>query len=49
MPAVDAKVRKAAQRFIKLGATVSEVSVPMHSVSPSIWLPIARPRAPLSK
>ena len=40
-PAVDAKVRKAAAMFTALGATVSEVSVPMHLVGPAIWLPIA--------
>jgi amidase len=41
MPEVDAKVRAAAKRLADLGATVSEVSVPMHSVGPAIWLPIA--------
>jgi len=39
--AVNDKVRKAAQRFTGLGASVSEISVPMHSVGPAIWLPIA--------
>jgi amidase len=41
MPAVDAKVRLAAERFKQLGATVTEISVPMHAVGPAIWLPIA--------
>jgi amidase len=41
MPAVDAKVRLAAERFKQLGATVIEISVPMHAVGPAIWLPIA--------
>ena len=41
MPEVDAKVRQAAERLAKLGATVAEVSIPMHSVGPAIWLPIA--------
>jgi amidase len=41
MPEVDAKVRQAAERLAKLGAVVTEVSVPMHSVGPAIWLPIA--------
>jgi amidase len=41
MPEVDAKVRLAAERLAKLGAVVAEVSVPMHSVGPAIWLPIA--------
>jgi amidase len=40
-PVVNDKVRKAAKVFAKLGAIVSEVSVPMHSVGPAIWLPIA--------
>jgi len=41
MPAVDAKVREAAQRLAKLGASVVEVSLPMHSVGAAVWLPIA--------
>ena len=40
-PAVNEKVRQAAEVFTKLGATVTEVSVPMHSVGPAIWLPFA--------
>jgi amidase len=39
--AVDAKVRQAAEVFKKLGAEVTELSVPMHLVGPAIWLPIA--------
>jgi amidase len=38
---VDAKVRAGAELFKKLGATVEEVSVPMHLLGPVIWLPIA--------
>ena len=38
---VDAKVRQAAERLKAAGATVTEISVPMHSVGPAIWLPIA--------
>jgi len=38
---VDAKVLAAAERFRRLGATVEEVSVPMHSIGPVIWTPIA--------
>ena len=38
---VDAKVMAGAQVFKKLGATVDEISVPMHLVAPAIWLPIA--------
>jgi len=41
MPALDAQVRKAAKRFKKLGAKVSEVSVPMHRMGTAIWLPVA--------
>jgi amidase len=40
-PVVDALVRKGADRFKELGATVEEVSVPMHLVGPAIWTPIA--------
>eukprot|EP01037_Dinobryon_pediforme_P018561 gene18561-18845_t len=39
--AVDAKVRDAAAIFTKLGADVTEVSIPMHRAGPAIWLPIA--------
>src|SRR5579863_7923084 len=38
---VDSKVRAGADLFRKLGATVDEVSVPMHLAAPAIWLPIA--------
>lgn len=38
---VDAKVREAARRFERLGATVSEVSMPMHAIGRSIWVPVA--------
>src|SRR6204780_3139345 len=38
---VDAKVMAGAQVFRKLGATVDEISVPMHLWGPAIWLPIA--------
>src|SRR6266576_2600721 len=38
---VDAKVKAGADLFRKLGATVEEISVPMHLVAPAIWLPIA--------
>jgi amidase len=36
-PDVDAKVRAAARRFAGLGATVEEVSVPMHLLGHPIW------------
>ena len=39
-PDVDAKVRAAADQLAKLGATVSEVSIPMHRVGMNIWLPM---------
>ncbi len=41
LAAVDEKVRAAAKRLADLGATVAEVSVPMHRVGPAIWTPIA--------
>jgi amidase len=40
-PDVDAKVRSAAAVLGKLGATVREVSLPMHRLGPAIWTPIA--------
>jgi len=39
-PDVDAKVRQGAELFRKLGATVEEVSIPMHKLSVQIWTPI---------
>ncbi len=38
---VDAKVRAAAQEFAELGATVDEVSIPLHLKGAAIWTPIA--------
>jgi amidase len=38
---VDTLVRRGAERFKELGATVEEVSIPMHLVGPAIWTPIA--------
>jgi amidase len=38
---VDEKVRQAAARYRELGATVEEVSVPMHLDGQAIWTPIA--------
>ena len=38
---VDSRVKSAALAFGKLGATVAEVSVPMHAAGPAIWTPIA--------
>jgi len=37
---VDDKVMAAAKRFEDLGATVEEVSIPMHLLGPAIWAPI---------
>jgi amidase len=34
---VDSNVRKAAERFARLGATVTEVSVPMHALGFPVW------------
>ncbi|HMG34949.1 MAG TPA: amidase [Blastocatellia bacterium] len=39
-PDVDEKVRGAAQLLEKLGAVVSEVSIPWHLLAGAIWLPI---------
>jgi amidase len=39
--AVDEKVKAAAALFGKLGATVDEVSLPMHRLAYAIWAPIA--------
>jgi amidase len=38
---VDQKVRQSADRLHALGATVEEVSIPMHLDGPAIWTPIA--------
>lgn len=38
---VDAKVRKAAKLFTKLGAKVVDISIPMHADGAAIWTPIA--------
>jgi amidase len=40
-PDVDATVRDAVQRFAKAGATVSEISIPLHRDGLHIWSPIA--------
>jgi amidase len=37
---VNDKVRAAASHLQRLGATVSEVSIPMHLEGPAIWMPI---------
>ena len=37
---VDHKVREALEKIRSLGATVEEVSIPMHSVGPALWTPI---------
>ena len=39
-PDVDEKVRQAAATLRRLGAVVDEVSIPMHRLGQSIWLPI---------
>ncbi len=38
---VDQKVRRAAERFRDLGASVEETSVPMHLQGAAVWTPIA--------
>lgn len=40
-PDVDQVVQDAAHRLEKLGASVSEISIPMHSDGLAIWTPIA--------
>lgn len=40
MPEVDEKVRAAAKRFEELGATVEEISIPMHLLGGALWAPI---------
>jgi len=39
-PDVDAKVKQAAHTLHDLGATVTDISVPMHSIGLAIWSPI---------
>jgi amidase len=39
-PAVNESVREAAKHFRGLGASVEEVSIPMHLLGPAIWMPI---------
>ncbi|WP_416897938.1 MAG: amidase [Minwuia sp.] len=39
--AVDDSNRAAAERFREMGATVDEISIPMHLMGPAIWTPIA--------
>jgi amidase len=41
LPQVDAIVRQAADRLRDLGATVENVSIPMHRAGSTIWLPVA--------
>ena len=38
---VDTLVRAAAEKFKSLGATVENVSIPLHLAGPAIWLPVA--------
>jgi amidase len=38
--AVDEKVWTGAEMFRKLGATVEEVSIPLHLAGPALWMPI---------
>lgn len=37
---VDAKVRAAAERLARLGAEVSDMSLPEHDIASDLWLPI---------
>jgi amidase len=47
-PDVDAKVRAAAERFAKLGATVSEISVPQHALGFPVWAGIRNDSCPIT-
>jgi amidase len=47
-PDVDAKVRAAAQRFAKLGATVRDVSIPLHMLGFPIWAGIRNDSCPIT-
>ena len=38
---VDVSVRKAAELYRQMGATVDEVSIPWHATAMAVWLPIA--------
>jgi amidase len=38
---VDERVKAGAAHFARLGATVEDISLPMHSVGPAIWTPVA--------
>ena len=39
-PAVDQRAREATKVFERLGATVEDVSIPLHRASAAIWTPI---------
>ncbi|KAH9883534.1 amidase signature domain-containing protein [Xylariomycetidae sp. FL2044] len=41
-PEVDAITRAATQRFASLGATVGEISIPLHKLGPAIWTAATR-------
>ena len=41
-PDVDASVRSAAERLARLGAEVTDISVPMHEQANMIWTPIGQ-------
>ena len=38
--AVNESVKEAAKRFASMGASVEEISIPMHLAGPAIWTPI---------
>jgi amidase len=46
-PDVEAKVRAAAERFAKLGATVTDVSVPDHALGFAVWAGIRNDSCPM--
>ena len=43
--AVNESVKAAAKRFASMGASVEEISIPMHMAGPAIWTPIGNPAA----
>ena len=47
-PDVETKVRAAAERFGKLGATVSEISVPLHEFGYPVWAGLRNDSCPIT-
>jgi len=47
-PDVDAKVRAAAKRFAALGASVTDISVPLHTLGFPVWAGIRNDSCPIT-